>query len=84
MYWKVNFSEYRSHLCINCCKALIEKEIDIVKKEYNSIIIKTDMPYTDILNICLRYDVINIIPCHMKNFKERIMQEWETMKNKQK
>ena len=84
MYWKIYFGEYKESWCIECCKTLIKNKIEIIQKEYCSIMVKTDMPYTDILNICLNYDVANITPCRMENFKERIIKQWEIMKNKQK
>ena len=70
MYWKINFSNHPDR-CIRCCKQLIEKKIDIIQKKYDVIIVKTDVSYTDLLNICLYYDVINVKSCYIRNWLER-------------
>ena len=78
MYWKINFNY--SCKCLSCCAELIKNKIEIIKKNEYSIIIKTDRSYMNILDICIGYDVVNIKPYFIRNWREK----WETMKNKQK
>jgi hypothetical protein len=65
MFYKITFNHHYD--CIKGGNALIKCDFEFVKKNYYSFIIKTDKSYSDILAICINYDVESIKKCYIRN-----------------